>query len=134
MRSYLVASVVFLAVPLAPTVRAQIDCAAASTQADINRCAYEAFLAAADEQARAVRDLEARLSPAQQKAFRAAQAAWRSWRGAQCEFESSASANGSARPLVQWTCAARLTRARNQELVRLASCPEGDLGCPLRPR
>lgn len=75
MRSHLVASVVLLAVPLAPTVRAQIDCAAASTQTDIDRCACEAFLAAADEQAHAVRDLETRLSPAQQKALRAAQAA-----------------------------------------------------------
>jgi uncharacterized protein YecT (DUF1311 family) len=106
------------------------DCASPSTQGELNRCAYEAFLAANDRQAAALENLAARLSVPQRRQLREAQKAWMRWRTAQCEFESAASAGGSVRPMLQWQCATRITRERTEDVERLANCAEGDLACP----
>ena len=115
-------------------VWAQDECRTPRTQAEMNRCAHDALLAARQRQAQAVRELEQALSPGQRKSFRESQRAWERWRTAQCGFESSASTGGSVRPLVESQCATRLTDARTAEIARLSNCPEGDLGCPRRPR
>jgi uncharacterized protein YecT (DUF1311 family) len=36
---------------------------------------------------------------------------------------------GSAQGVVNWQCAARMTRERLAELAKLGHCPEGDLAC-----
>jgi uncharacterized protein YecT (DUF1311 family) len=113
---------------------AQDGCRTPQTQAEMNRCGHDELLAARQRQAQAVRELEQALAPAQRKSFRESQRAWARWRTVQCEFESSASAGGSVRPLVESRCATRLTEARTAEIARLSDCPEGDLGCPRRPR
>lgn len=111
---------------------AQDACADARTQSELNRCAREALRLAEGREAEAARALDRSLSPRQREAFRESRRAWQRWRAAQCTFESSASAGGSARAMVESQCAIRLTEARTAELARLAACPEGDLGCPRR--
>jgi uncharacterized protein YecT (DUF1311 family) len=118
--------------PLAASARD--ECAAPATQAAMNHCAQQALLASRAREAQAIRQLEQGLSSAQRESFRASQRAWARWRSAQCAFESGASAGGSVRPMVEAQCATRLTEARTAEIARLTNCPEGDFGCPRRPR
>ena len=110
-------------------------CRAAATQAHLNACAYEAFLAASAALAEASARVEAPLAPSQRTAWRRVQQRWLAYRTEACRFESSGVAGGSIRPMVQWQCAARLTRERAAELDRRPACEEGDVSCvrPLKP-
>ena len=107
-------------------------CANASTQAALNECAYESFLAATAAMAPQLRQIESALTPSKRTAWRNVQKAWLTFRTQSCQFESSAVQGGSARPMVQWQCATRMTRERTAALARLASCPEGDIACSPR--
>ena len=107
-------------------------CASASTQAALNACAYESFLAASAEMDSQLRQIESALTPPKRTAWRNVQKAWITFRTQSCQFESSAVQGGSARPMVQWQCAVRMTRERTATLARLASCPEGDIACSPR--
>jgi uncharacterized protein YecT (DUF1311 family) len=109
-----------------------LDCNNATTQADMNTCAYDDFLAANAVQAAALKAYSAGLSTADRARWRAAQRAWLDWRSAHCAFESGAAAGGSAREMLRWRCAARLTRERTAAIGQLAHCAEGDLACPAR--
>ena len=109
-------------------------CAHASTQAALNECAFQGFLAASAAMSEQLRGIEAALTPARRPLWRRAQKAWLAYRTQTCQFEASAVGEGSARPMVQWQCADRLTRQRTAELSRLAACPEGDIDCPIRRR
>jgi uncharacterized protein YecT (DUF1311 family) len=109
-----------------------LDCQAATTQADLNACAYEDFLAANAPQAAAIKTLDAGLPSAQRQRWRAAQKGWIAWRTAQCAFESGAAAGASARGMVRWQCVTRLTRERTAAILRLSNCAEDDLACPGR--
>jgi uncharacterized protein YecT (DUF1311 family) len=108
------------------------DCRAASTQADMNRCAYEDFLAANGAQAAVLKGLAQALAVPDRQRLRTAQKAWIAWRTAQCEFETGASSGGSAHELARWRCTGKLTRERTLALDKLAHCPEGDVACPGR--
>ena len=108
------------------------DCSAPTTQADMNRCAYEDFLASNGEQAAVLMGLTQGLAAPDRQRLRTAQKAWIAWRTAQCEFESGGSSGGSARDLARWSCTAKLTRERTAALDKLAHCPEGDIACPGR--
>lgn len=104
-------------------------CASASTQAALNACAYESFLAASAAMSPQLRQIESTLTPPKRTAWRNVQKAWLTFRTQSCQFESNAVEGGSAGPMVQWQCAARMTRERTAALARLASCPEGDIAC-----
>ena len=129
-----------LAATLAPNASAQkaqasqaipaTDCANATTQARMNECAYEDFLAATAGYAASYKTLSDRMSATQKDQFRRTQKLWIQYRTAACNFESSGVAGGSARPMVKSQCDARMTRARTAELAALANCKEGDLSCP----
>jgi uncharacterized protein YecT (DUF1311 family) len=130
---YLFAPILLL-IPL-PLLAAQADapdCRAPTTQADMNRCAYEDFLAANGAQAAVLKGLTQGLAAPDRQRLRTAQKAWIGWRTAQCEFESGSSSGGSARELARWTCTAKLTRERTLALDKLAHCPEGEIACPGR--
>jgi uncharacterized protein YecT (DUF1311 family) len=116
----------------APAAAATPDCTNPKTQADLNACAYEDWLAANAAQVSAMKAYETRLGQADRQRWRAAQKAWIGWRTAQCSFESGAVTGGSAREMLRWQCTAKLTRERTVAIERLASCPEGDLACPAR--
>jgi uncharacterized lipoprotein YbaY len=104
-------------------------CASASTQAALNECAHESFLAASAAMSPQLRQIESALTPSRRTAWRNVQKAWLTFRTQSCQFESKAVEGGSAAPMVQWQCAARMTRERTAALARLASCPEGDIAC-----
>ena len=105
-------------------------CADAKEQPALNECAYQEFLEASAGMSRQLRDLESRLDPAQHSPWRRVQKTWLMFRTEACKFESSALIGGSARPMIQWQCTARMTRQRAVELERLAACREGDIACP----
>ena len=106
------------------------DCASVATQAQMNECAYEDFLAATAAYAASYRTISDRLGSHQKDHFRRTQKLWIQYRTAACNFESSSVEGGSARGMVKSRCDARMTRARTAELDVLANCNEGDLSCP----
>ena len=106
-------------------------CAAAATQVALNGCTYEGFLEASAAMSYHLRRIETALTSAQRPHWRQVQKAWLTYRTETCHFEASAMGNGSARPMVQWQCADKLTRQRTAELFRAAACPEGDIACPI---
>lgn len=111
------------------------DCSAPTRQADMNRCAYEDYLAANGAQSAVLKALTQGLAAPDRQRLRTAQKAWVGWRTAQCEFESggsSGSSGSSARELARWSCTAKLTREHTVALDKLAHCPEGDIACPGR--
>ena len=114
---------------LRSVAQAPDPCASASTQAALNECAYESFLAATVATGPQLKQIESALTPSRRTAWRNVQKAWLTFRTQSCQFESNAVQGGSAGPMVKWQCAARMTRERSAALVRLASCPEGDIAC-----
>lgn len=124
---------------LAPAVTAAtpampLPCAKADTQAALNACSYDQFLDASAGLATQLREVESRLSPQQRRPWRKVQKAWLGYRFEACKFESTGIGIGSAGPMVQWQCNARLTRLRSEELARSLVCLEGNVLCVLRRR
>jgi uncharacterized protein YecT (DUF1311 family) len=115
----------------APAVKgaAALDCASATTQARMNECAHEDFLAATAAYAASYKAISNKLGAKQKDQFRRTQTLWIQYRTAACNFESSGVAGGSAQAMVKSQCDARMTRARTAELEKLASCREGDVSC-----
>ena len=106
------------------------DCAAAaSTQAAMNACAHDDFVAANVDYAERYRALSQPLAAAQRERLRRMQTAWIGYRTAACRFESGPVSGGSAYDFVYWQCAARMTRERSGQLDAMAHCREGDLAC-----
>jgi uncharacterized protein YecT (DUF1311 family) len=126
--------VAWAAAAMSPGAMAQAvpapDCATATTQARMNECAYEDFLAATAGYAASYKAVAGKLDKRQRDQFRRTQKLWIQYRTAACHFESSGVAGGSAQGMVKSQCDARMTRARTAELEKLASCQEGDLSCP----
>jgi uncharacterized protein YecT (DUF1311 family) len=113
----------------APAIAQEAACTTAPTQAAMNACAYDDFLAATSGYAERYRALSKPLPAAQRDRLRRMQTAWIGFRTAACRFESGPTAGGSAQDFVYWRCAARMTRERSAELERMASCREGDITC-----
>ena len=105
------------------------DCKAPITQKAMNDCAYEDFLEANAGYADSNRSVSSGLQGKQRDLFRRAQKSWIAYRTATCAFESSAVQGGSAQGMINWQCAARMTRARVVELNAIGNCREGDLAC-----
>ena len=106
-------------------------CGDAITQAALNECAYEDFLRASAAHSLQLQRIESALKPARRSAWRRQQKAWLTFRTEACEFESGALDNGSAKPMVQWRCAARMTKQRTADLSSLGECREGDITCSM---
>ena len=105
-------------------------CARDGTQSALNQCAYETFLETSAALSQQLRQLDAGLAPTQRKRWQSVQKSWLAYRTKACEFEASLLDGGSAQPMMQWQCAARMTRERATELSRFMACSEGDLACP----
>lgn len=108
------------------------DCAAATTQSDLNRCAYDEFLAANAAYAERYRSLQPQLVLAQRDRLRRMQSAWLGFRTAACRYESGLASGGRAEGFAYWRCAARMTRERVEALSATAACREGDVTCSRR--
>jgi uncharacterized protein YecT (DUF1311 family) len=109
------------------------DCAHATTQLQMNRCASQSLRDAQAQLTVAYDRIAKRLKgdPAKTKLFVAAETAWANFRDAECKFGSSASAGGSIYPTILNTCLQRLTAARVKDLNAYATCPEYDSSCPV---
>jgi len=59
----------------------------------------------------------------------AAQRSWRTWRDAECEYETNGTAGGSINSMMQTKCRTEKTEARLKELDAQLHCEEGDLSC-----
>ncbi len=105
------------------------DCAAPRTQAQMNFCAEEDFLAANASYAEQVKALQKGLPAARHASLRRMQSTWLAYRTAACRFSSAPVAGGSAQGLIYWNCAARMTREHAGVLQAMAACREGDLAC-----
>ncbi len=110
----------------------EVDCKVASTQAELNSCAYEDFLATQADMAGHLKRLQDAFSAEQRSGLRRVQRAWLGFRTETCAFESSAVGKGSSKPMVQWQCVARMTKERSTVLAQMLNCREGDLSC-VRP-
>lgn len=122
-----------IGVVISSPARAATDaCIGATTQAALNTCASDDFLVASAGYAAGYSALAKQLSVAQRELLRRMQSAWLNFRTNACRFESGATSGGSAQGYVYWSCAARLTRERSVELVRLATCREGDVTCSVK--
>ena len=115
-----------------PTANANTNkqtCAEASTQADMNRCAYEDFETASSSYALRYKELSKSLPVAQRNRLQNMQNAWLKFRTEACRFESGPTTGGSIQGFVYWQCAARMTRERAVALQSMATCREGDITC-----
>jgi uncharacterized protein YecT (DUF1311 family) len=96
------------------------DCHAATTQADLNRCASARARQANVALNSAWRRLLATSDPAR-PAYVAAQRAWIRYRDAECAAEAHLSQGGSMHPMVEAACIADLTEARTQRIRMLTN-------------
>lgn len=104
--------------------------ALSQTQAAMNATAAAEAKAADDALNTRYQSMMASLSSGSRLRLREAQRAWIRFRDLECRLETGKAQGGSAYPMVQSGCLARLTRERTLQLDRLSSCPEGDLACP----
>ena len=112
---------------------AAADCMqTAQTQADMTQCAGQQYKAADDRLNQEYKELNTRLQeqPKRRDMLLKAQRRWLAFRDAECRFEASAVAGGSAEPMVHTQCLTRLTQSRNEQLATYLHCQEGDLSCP----
>ncbi|EPX86330.1 Uncharacterized protein putative in bacteria [Rubellimicrobium thermophilum DSM 16684] len=122
--AWVLLSCLLLALPPGRGAAQTGDCTAPTTQATMNLCAMEAWLAADDAlnaaYARAVSAIEA-LDPDGSRGLEAllreAQRAWIVFRDAACEAEAALYAGGSIEPLIRATCLERLTVERTRDLL-----------------
>ncbi len=105
------------------------DCANASDQLTMNRCADLDFRAADHKLHDTYEQLTRRVSPQGKAALLKAERAWLTYRTARCDFLRPAQTPYSAQPMVYSMCLARLTRAQTTLLDEQLHCAEGDIGC-----
>jgi uncharacterized protein YecT (DUF1311 family) len=112
-----------------------VDCSKApGTQSALNACAFQDFEAATAAYSTAYKTLSQSVGNQQRKLLRQVQTEWIQYRVKACEFEKSGIEGGSAAPMINWQCQARMTRERTAELQRFLDCKEGDLSCVRQPR
>jgi uncharacterized protein YecT (DUF1311 family) len=128
-------SALALVIACRPGAAHAADCAQASDQATMNRCATEEYQRADAALNGLYKQVQQRLKDddVQMKRLIAAERAWVSFRDLECKFESAPS-GGSASEMALATCLSSLTSQRSAALKGFLACPEGDLSCPLPPK
>ncbi|SFO69784.1 Uncharacterized conserved protein YecT, DUF1311 family [Mesorhizobium sp. NFR06] len=127
MKRLLFAATLLLAAPAAHA--AAIDCAAASTQADLATCTAKDAVSADAALNAVYKALAARLAPADLERLRDAQRAWIPFRDKECAFRTRPYSDGTVYSSLVGVCKAELTKARLVQLQHQLQCPEGDLSC-----
>jgi uncharacterized protein YecT (DUF1311 family) len=109
------------------------DCATASSQQAMNICADQAFKVADKALNTSYQQVTQRLkdNPDSVALLVKAQRAWIAFRDTQCEFATSAAAQGSIYPMLVAQCRSELTQTRTKDLNALLECDETDLSCPV---
>lgn len=112
-----------------------VDCSQVpGTQSALNACAHQDFENATAAYSAAYKTLSQSVGNKQRQLLRQVQTEWIQYRVKACEFEKSGIEGGSAAPMINWQCQARMTRERTAELQRFLDCKEGDLSCVRQPR
>ena len=102
---------------------ADINCAKAITQTDMNMCADKDYQAADKKLNDIYRKVTTALDDATLQAkLKTAQRAWIQYRDTECTFEVAENEGGSIYPLVYSGCLTRLTNARTKELQSYLAC------------
>jgi uncharacterized protein YecT (DUF1311 family) len=125
------AAVLLATLLIAPAFAAEPRCDKADTQAALDLCAAKELDAADKELSHVRKALTKELKdPTARTALQGAETAWDLYRDAECKFEASGVAGGSAEHMVVAYCQAQRTRTRIRVLTRILDCKEGDLTCP----
>ena len=112
-----------------------VDCSKTpGTQSALNACAFQDFETATAAYSAAYKTLSQSVGNPQRKLLRQVQTEWIQYRVKACEFEKSGIEGGSAAPMINWQCQARMTRERTAKLQRFLDCQEGDLSCVRQPK
>jgi uncharacterized protein YecT (DUF1311 family) len=94
-----------------------IDCKKASTQLEMNHCAYKSFKAADAELNRVYRQLRNNYKgTSQESQLVDAQLAWIKFRDTDCKFSADRFKGGSIAPLIYSSCKECLTKERSRSL------------------
>ena len=113
-----------------PAAASALDCSAAKTQVELNRCADQDFRKADAVLSLVYAKLKAQTTdPRSLRRLIAAQKAWLAYRDRACDFETENSIGGSIRPMEMAECYREKTVARSAELQKQLDCPGGDLTC-----
>ncbi len=91
-------------------------CEGYGSQAEATGCAHREYQAADAELNKVYKQLVSKLDAGQQEFLKKAETAWIKYRDADCEYEDSFYAGGTMRPMINYFCMARVTRARTAEL------------------
>ncbi|MGO4127068.1 lysozyme inhibitor LprI family protein [Inquilinus sp. YAF38] len=135
MRASLAGLVALLAVAAVagPTRARADDCDSAQSQADLNECYGKAFKASDAELNKLYKEITARLKDDADKTrlLVATQRAWVAFRDAECSFQESAVAGGTAAPMIHAMCLDGQTKSRIEDFKAYLNCEEGDMSCPV---
>ncbi|ALK33506.1 lysozyme inhibitor LprI family protein [Burkholderia plantarii] len=124
------AALLAMAAASAPAFAAPSGCMAdATTQTAIDDCAASRYRQSDLQLNHTYQALVAKVAEPARGRLKEAQRHWVAWRDAQCAFEASGVAGGSAAPIVASQCLDALTRAQTRRLDSHLHCPEGDLAC-----
>ncbi len=125
-----------LSLATAPSTKPEtVDCSRVpGTQSGLNACAYQDFENATAAYSATYRTLSQSVGNKQRQLLRQVQTEWIQYRVKACEFEKSGVEGGSAAPMINWQCQARMTRERTAELQQYLDCKEGDLSCVRQPK
>lgn len=99
------------------------------TQMDLNACAGDDLKASDTAMNLAYGRLMKRIGPRAQAALKDAQRAWLPYRDKTCLLESLPVEGGSAQPMVEAGCLAKVTDERTKVLNGYLDCEEGDMSC-----
>ena len=112
---------------------AQDKCANPDDQQTTTECADLSFNKSDKQLNDIYKQIEGRLSDDAdtRKLLGQAQRAWIKFRDAECDFKSSASAGGTARPMIVAICEDGITQSRIKDLQAYLKCEEGALDCPV---
>ena len=91
-------------------------CEEFGSQAEATGCAHREYQAADAELNRVYKQLVAKVDAEEREFLKKAETAWIKYRDAECEFEDSFYAGGTIRPMINYFCMARVTKARTAEL------------------
>lgn len=91
-------------------------CEGNGSQAEATGCAHREFQAADAELNKAYNRLAGILDADEKALLKESELAWIKYRDSNCTFESSQYAGGTMRPMIEYFCLARVTKARTAEL------------------
>ena len=91
-------------------------CEGNGSQAEATGCAHREYLAADAQLNKAYNRLAGVLNDDEKALLKTSELAWIKYRDTNCVFESSQYAGGTMRPMIEYFCQARVTKARTAEL------------------